>query len=231
MEEKNEANGWDVGIHVDAASGGFVAPFVCPELEWDFRLSRVVSINVSGHKYGLTYAGIGWAVWRSAEYLPKSLIFNINYLGSDQASFTLNFSKGAAHVIAQYYVLIRLGRSGFRKIMANLTATADHLTDKLNATGRFTIMSEGNGRGLPLVAFRLSEKHHYDEFDISSKLRERGWIVPAYTMAPNVQHLKMLRVVVREDFSRSRCEIFVRDILAAVQSLDEADAIAIENKR
>ncbi|KAL9553409.1 hypothetical protein MBANPS3_003294 [Mucor bainieri] len=231
LEAKNEQNGWDIGIHVDAASGGFVAPFVVPDLEWDFRLSRVVSINVSGHKYGLTYAGIGWAVWRSAEYLPKSLIFNINYLGSDQASFTLNFSKGAAHVIAQYYVMIRLGQAGFQKIMGNLTATADHLADKLKATGRFTIMSESNGRGLPLVAFRLNEKHHYNEFDISAKLRERGWIVPAYTMAPNVEHLKMLRVVVREDFSRSRCEILVRDILAALHSLDEIDELAIEKKR
>lgn len=137
-----------------------------PELEWDFRLSRVVSINVSGHKYGLTYAGVGWAVWRSAEYLPKSLIFNINYLGSDQASFTLNFSKGAAHVIAQYYVLIRLGHSGFRKIMTNLTATADYLSQRLEHTGRFIIMSETGGRGLPLVAFRLKEKHAYNEVSI-----------------------------------------------------------------
>lgn len=111
----------------------------------------------------MTYAGIGWALWRSPEYLPKSLIFNINYLGSDQASFTLNFSKGAAHVIAQYYVMIRLGRTGFTKIMRNLTDTADHLADKLKNTGRFEIMSEGGGRGLPLVAFRLKEKHIYNE--------------------------------------------------------------------
>lgn len=144
-------------------SGGFVAPFIAPDLEWDFRLSRVVSINVSGHKYGMTYAGIGWALWRSPEYLPKSLIFNINYLGSDQASFTLNFSKGAAHVIAQYYIMIRLGRSGFTKIMRNLTDTADHLADKLKNTGRFVIMSEGGGRGLPLVAFRLKEEQVYNE--------------------------------------------------------------------
>ncbi|CAO3653715.1 unnamed protein product [Mucor hiemalis] len=231
LEAKNEENDWDVGIHVDAASGGFVAPFIVPELEWDFRLSRVVSINVSGHKYGLTYAGVGWAVWRSAEYLPKSLIFNINYLGSDQASFTLNFSKGAAHVIAQYYVLIRLGQSGFRKIMSNLTATADHLSQRLEHTGRFIIMSETGGRGLPLVAFRLKEKHAYNEFDISSKLRERGWIVPAYTMAPNVEHIKMLRVVVREDFSRSRCEILLKDIIAALSALDAADELSIIKKR
>ncbi|CAO3703603.1 unnamed protein product [Rhizopus stolonifer] len=231
LEEKNQENGWDVGIHVDAASGGFVAPFTVPELEWDFRCSRVISINVSGHKYGMTYAGVGWCIWRSPEYLPKSLVFNINYLGSDQASFTLNFSKGAAHVIAQYYVLIRLGKSGFKKIMNNLTATADHLAARLKATGRFEIMSEGEGRGLPLVAFRLNSEHHFNEFDISSKLRERGWIVPAYTMAPKVEHIKMLRVVVREDFSRSRCELLVKDIVAALRALEKSDEQYIIQRR
>ncbi|ORZ01684.1 glutamate decarboxylase [Syncephalastrum racemosum] len=229
LEAKCSENGYDVGIHVDAASGGFVAPFVNPDLEWDFRLKRVYSINVSGHKYGLTYPGVGWALWRSAEYLPKDLIFNINYLGSDQASFTLNFSKGAAQIIGQYYVLIRLGRTGFEKIMRTLTATADHLAERLEATGRFTILSAGQGQGLPLVAFRLNAPHHYDEFDIAARLRERGWIVPAYTMAPKLEHLKMLRVVVREDFSRSRCEILVRDIIAALKSLDTLDEKAVEN--
>lgn len=112
-----EKSGKDVYIHVDAASGGFVAPFIAPELEWDFRLPRVISINVSGHKYGLVYPGVGWAVWRDPEYLPKELIFNINYLGADQASFTLNFSKGASQVIGQYYQLIRLGKHGYRAIM------------------------------------------------------------------------------------------------------------------
>ncbi|KAI8061665.1 glutamate decarboxylase [Gongronella butleri] len=222
---------YDVGIHVDAASGGFVAPFVVPDLEWDFRLKRVVSINVSGHKYGLTYAGIGWGIWRSPEYLPKDLIFNINYLGSEQSSFTLNFSKGAAHVIAQYYVLIRMGRSGFTKIMTNLTRTADHLAECLRATGRFEILSAGNGQGLPLVAFTLKGDQHYDEFDFAAKLRERGWIVPAYTMAANLEHKKLLRVVVREDFSRSRCELLLRDMVAALKALDLLDAKAVEAHR
>ena len=114
---------------------------------------------------GLTYAGIGWAIWRSPEYLPNDLIFNINYLGSYGARrlFTLNFSKGAAHVIAQYYILIRLGRSGFTKIMWNITRIADHLSERLDAMGRFEILSEGEGKGLPLVAFRLKDGHHYDE--------------------------------------------------------------------
>jgi glutamate decarboxylase len=201
------ANKIDCPIHVDAASGGFVAPFVNPNLKWDFELEKVVSINVSGHKYGLVYPGVGWVVWRSPEYLPQELIFNINYLGADQASFTLNFSKGASHVIAQYYQMIRLGKRGYRSIMLNLTRTADYLAAQLQELG-FIIMSEGGGRGLPLVAFRLDEddEHLFDEFAIAHQLRERGWVVPAYTMAPHSEKLKLMRVVVREDFGKSRCK-------------------------
>ncbi|KAH0543268.1 hypothetical protein FGG08_002432 [Glutinoglossum americanum] len=156
--------GIDCPIHVDAASGGFVVPFVYPELVWDFRLEKVVSINVSGHKYGLVYPGVGWVVWRAPEYLPKELVFNINYLGADQASFTLNFSKGASQVIGQYYQMIRLGKRGYRSIMMNLTRTADYLAAALEKLG-FIIMSKGGGKGLPVVAFRLDPEygHHYDE--------------------------------------------------------------------
>jgi len=179
LKKKNAKMGLDVMIHVDAASGGFVAPFVNPKLVWDFRLELVASINTSGHKYGMVYAGVGWAIWRSPEYLPKELVFNINYLGADQASFTLNFSKSASQVIAQYYVLIRLGRSGFKKIMDNLTIHADYLAEQLAKHG-FKILSESKGKGLPLVAFCLQSPQHFTEFDIASHLRSRGWIIPAY---------------------------------------------------
>ncbi|KAI7889522.1 glutamate decarboxylase [Mucor mucedo] len=231
LEAKCKENGYDVGIHVDAASGGFVTPFTVPNLVWDFRLPRVHSINVSGHKYGLTYPGIGWAVWRGKDYLPEDLVFRINYLGSDQASFTLNFSKGASNIIAQYYVLIRLGKLGFTHIMKNLISNADYLSDQLEATGKFNILSEKSGRGLPLVAFSLKAKKVYDEFDLSSKLRERGWIVPAYTMAHELEDMKLVRVVVREDFSRNRSEILLRDILAAISLLDSLDEKALESHR
>lgn len=219
----------DCPIHIDAASGGFVAPFVNPNLEWDFRLEKVVSINVSGHKYGLVYPGVGWVVWRAPEYLPEELIFNINYLGADQASFTLNFSKGASHVIAQYYTLIRLGKRGYRSIMLNLTRTADYLQDQLEALG-FIIMSPGRGRSLPLVAFRLDpdDGHDFDEFAIAHQLRERGWVVPAYTMAPHSEKMKMMRVVVREDFSKSRCDLLVADIKLALKTLTDMDAAQVE---
>ncbi|KIM96387.1 hypothetical protein OIDMADRAFT_205014 [Oidiodendron maius Zn] len=221
----------DTVIHIDAASGGFVAPFVVPELEWDFRLEKVVSINTSGHKYGLVYPGVGWIVWRAPEYLPKELVFNINYLGADQSSFTLNFSKGASQVIGQYYQLIRLGKHGYRSIMSNLTRTADYLSDSLEQLG-FIIMSQKSGTGLPLVAFRLDEAadKHFDEFALAHQLRERGWVVPAYTMAPHTEDLKMLRVVVREDFSKSRCDQLLTDIKLCLQVLDNMDKQEIKTR-
>ncbi|KAI0136832.1 pyridoxal phosphate-dependent transferase [Xylariales sp. AK1849] len=221
--------GLDVPIHVDAASGGFVAPFVVPDLEWDFRCEKVVSINVSGHKYGLVYPGVGWVVWRSAEFLPKELVFNINYLGADQSSFTLNFSKGASQVIGQYYQLIRLGKKGYRSIMSNLTRTADYLSESLEALD-FIIMSKKSGEGLPLVAFRLSpdENRSYDEFALAHKLRARGWVVPAYTMAPHTDNLKMLRVVVREDFSKNRCDALICDIKLVSSLLEKMDKDSIK---
>lgn len=220
----------DCPIHVDAASGGFVAPFVVPNLPWDFRLEKVISINVSGHKYGLVYPGVGWVVWRSPEYLPKELVFNINYLGADQASFTLNFSKGASQVIGQYYQMIRLGKHGYRSIMLNLTRTSDYLATALENLG-FLIMSKKGGEGLPLVAFRLDpkDKHHFDEFAVAHHLRERGWVVPAYTMAPHSEKLKLMRVVVREDFSRARCDTLIKDIKLALETLKEMDKSTVEH--
>lgn len=173
---------------------------------------------------------MGWCVWRSAEFLPKELIFNINYLGADQASFTLNFSKGASQVIGQYYQLIRLGKHGYRLIMTNLTRTADYLAASLTHLG-FIILSQGGGKGLPLVAFRLDnskEKLHFDEFDVAHHLRQRGWVVPAYTMAPHSESLKLMRVVVREDFSRARCDSLVIDIKHTLDTLKKISAKEIE---
>ncbi|QUC21879.1 uncharacterized protein UV8b_06120 [Ustilaginoidea virens] len=226
-----------VPIHVDAASGGFVAPFVVPDLQWDFRCEKVVSINVSGHKYGLVYPGVGWVVWRAPEYLPQDLVFNIDYLGAQQSSFTLNFSKGASQVIGQYYQLIRLGKQGYRAIMSNLTRTADYLSDSLQEQG-FVIMSKRSGRGLPLVAFRFAgpndkdgrDGRHYDEFALAHQLRCRGWVVPAYTMAPNTNKMKMLRVVVREDFTRARCDVLIEDIKLCMGMLEEMDRDAVKTQ-
>ncbi|KAH0931668.1 hypothetical protein HID58_008785, partial [Brassica napus] len=216
---KNKETGWDTPIHVDAASGGFIAPFLYPELEWDFRLPLVKSINVSGHKYGLVYAGIGWVVWRNKEDLPEELIFHINYLGADQPTFTLNFSKGSSQVIAQYYQLIRLGHEGYRNVMENCRENMIVLREGLEKTGRFNIVSKEEG--VPLVAFSLKDSSSHTEFEISDMLRRYGWIVPAYTMPPNAQHITVLRVVIREDFSRTLAERLVIDIEKVMRELDE----------
>ncbi|EHA8590473.1 glutamate decarboxylase 1 [Cocos nucifera] len=218
LEKKNKQTGWDTPIHVDAASGGFIAPFLYPDLEWDFRLPLVKSINVSGHKYGLVYAGIGWVIWRSKEDLPDELIFHINYLGADQPTFTLNFSKGSSQVIAQYYQLIRLGYEGYRNIMENCQENAMVLKRGLESTGKFNIISKDNG--VPLVAFSLKDRSRHDEFEVSDYLRRFGWIVPAYTMPPDAQHITVLRVVIREDFSRTLAERLVLDIEKVLHELD-----------
>jgi len=228
LDELQKEKGLDINIHVDAASGGMVAPFVNPELKWDFRLPRVISINTSGHKYGMTYAGIGWALWRSKEYLPEELVFHVSYLGADQASFTLNFSKSAVQVIGQYYVLVRYGKSGFRSIMQNITEIADYLASQVEEMGRFKILTPGHGKSLPLVAFKLKESKHYDEFAIAAHLRQRGWIVPAYSMAPHAENMKLLRVVVRTDMSRSRCNVLLRDLHATCEFLDSQSATTIK---
>ncbi|KAJ5901793.1 glutamate decarboxylase [Penicillium taxi] len=203
-----------IPIHVDAASGGFVAPFISPELEWDFRLERVSSINVSGHKYGFVYAGIGWALWRSKDELPNDLIFHLSYLGAAQASFTLNFSKSSSHVIAQYYLFIRLGRMGYYNILRQIIAVASHLTRSLHNIG-FLVLSKADGvHGIPVVAFRLNPKYRigFDEFGLANMLDKRGWHVPAYNMAEGAANITLLRVVCRMDFTLTHCEHFIADV-------------------
>ena len=210
--------GVDVPVHVDAASGGFVVPFLHPEITWDFRLPRVVSINVSGHKYGLTYPGIGFVVWRSAEYLPEELVFRVNYLGGDMPTFTLNFSRPGNQVVAQYYNFLRLGREGYTKVMQNLSASARWLGEKLRASGHFEIVSDVSA--IPVVAFRLAGDRGYTEFDVSHELRTHGWQVPAYTMPDNATDVAVLRVVVREGLSGDLVRALYDDISSSLTVLD-----------
>ncbi|XP_002263081.1 glutamate decarboxylase [Vitis vinifera] len=224
LTKKNTETGWGTPIHVDAASGGFIAPFLHPDLEWDFRLPLVKSINVSGHKYGLVYAGVGWVVWRTKDDLPEELIFHINYLGSDQPTFTLNFSKGSSQIIAQYYQFIRLGFEGYKNIMTNCMDNANVLKQGLVETGRFEIVSKDIG--VPLVAFSLKDTSNYTVFDISNNLRRYGWIIPAYTMPPDAEHIAVLRVVVREDFSRSLAERLLSDIEKVMREMDAVQSRA-----
>eukprot|EP00871_Galdieria_phlegrea_P004435 jgi/Galph1/4993/GphlegSOOS_G3627.1 len=229
LTELNEKTGWNVPIHVDAASGGFIAPFLYPDLVWDFRLPLVRSINVSGHKYGLVYPGVGWVVWRSQSDLPEDLIFHVNYLGADQATFTLNFSKGAGQIVTQYYQFIRMGKDGYTAVLKNLQKICHYLRKKIEQLGRFNIFSDE--KSVPLVAFCLKNPLHYDEFDISHRLREHGWIVPAYNFPPNAQHVKVLRVVIRETFSRDLCDMLLRDLLWTLEELDKKTPESIHHGR
>ncbi len=217
LQELNARTDWSVPIHVDGASGAFVAPFSRPEFKWDFRLPLVRSINVSGHKYGLVYPGVGWVVWREPEDLPEELVFHVNYLGGDHPTFSLNFSRGAGQILAQYYNFLRLGRTGYGEIITSLLETSDYLADELEATGDFELLSKRDS--LPLVCFRLRGDRGYSEFDVSEHLRERGWIVPAYTLAPDAEDIAVLRVVVREGLSRDMAGALLEDIKRAVDKL------------
>lgn len=210
--------GWDIPLHVDGASGGFIAPFAHPEERWDFRLDHVASINASGHKYGQVFPGVGWLVFRDRAYLPEDLVFDVNYLGGAQPTFTFNFSRGSAMIQAQYYQFVRLGRSGYTAIVKNMLANASYLNEQLAGMGRFELLNPGLSE--PVVTFRLKDPSDFDEFHLSAALRQRGWIVPAYTLPPNAQHVTVLRAVVRNDMSRDKVDILVRHIGEACAGLE-----------
>jgi glutamate decarboxylase len=212
-------SGLDIPVHVDAASGGFVVPFLHPDLLWDFRLPRVVSINVSGHKYGLTYPGIGFVVWRSKEYLPEDLVFRVNYLGGDMPTFTLNFSRPGNQVVGQYYNFLRLGRAGYALVMHSLSQTARWLGDALRESKHFEVVTDGSA--IPVVSFRLAGDFGYTEFDVSHALRCHGWQVPAYTMPEGATDITMLRIVVREGFSADLARVLRDDVNTVMAHLDE----------
>ncbi|HID72962.1 TPA: glutamate decarboxylase, partial [Candidatus Micrarchaeota archaeon] len=190
--------GWDIPIHVDGASGAFVLPFTNPKLKWDFRLPQVKTINASGHKFGLTYPGCGWLIFRDEKDLPEDIVFHINYLGGEMPSFTLNFSRGSSMLLAQYYNLLRLGKSGYRKILKNVLGNAQYLANKIKTCGRFKMLS--TAKVIPVITFQMNEWQGFTVYDLSDKLRERGWIVPAYTLPPDAESVAILRVVVRENF-------------------------------
>jgi glutamate decarboxylase len=226
IEEINERmlkikaeKGWDIPIHVDGASGAFIAPFAEPDLKFDFRLEQVASINASGHKYGLVYPGVGWLVFRDRSKLPEDLVFNVNYLGGAQPTFTFNFSRGSAMIQAQLYNFVRLGRSGYGAIVKNMLANARHLNEELAATDWFEILNPGLAE--PVVTFKLKGDPPFDVYHLSSRMREHGWIVPAYNLPPDAEDVHLLRVVVRIDLSRQMVDILIRDLKDACAHLAE----------
>jgi glutamate decarboxylase len=203
--------GPDVPIHVDGASGGFVAPFLQPDLEWDFRVPRVASINASGHKYGLVYPGVGWVVWREAAALPEDLVFKVNYLGGQMPTFALNFSRPGAQVAAQYYNFLRLGFPGYQRVHQACQDVAVHMSGRIAKMGPFELISEG--RELPVFAFKIADPQAgFTVFDLTERLRARGWLVPAYTFPADLTDTAVIRVVVRNGFSRELADAFLSDL-------------------
>jgi glutamate decarboxylase len=206
--------GWRIPLHVDAASGGFLTPFSEPDLEWDFRLPRVRSINVSNHKFGLVYPGMGTVVFREAADLPEDLVFHINYLGGDMPNYSLNFSRPSNSVLLQYFAFLRLGHEGYSQIVASVLANATALAERLGAIDGLQLFNDPER--FPIVVVRAEDPERIDLALISRLLRERGWIVPAYTLPPNAEHIDVLRMVVKENFSRDMVELLAHDVHSAL---------------
>jgi glutamate decarboxylase len=220
LDDLQERTGLDIPVHADGASGGFVAPFIDPDLAWDFRLPRVASINASGHKYGLVYPGVGWIVWRDASKLPEELIFWVNYLGDDMPTFALNFSRPGAQVVAQYYTFLRLGFSGFKRVQGYARDVATRLSAQVAELGPFELLTKGDE--LPVFAFKVKDEiTNFTAFDVSNALRERGWQVPAYTFPANRTDLAALRVVVKRGFSHDMADLLISDFKRQLPKLEK----------
>jgi glutamate decarboxylase len=219
LDDLQARTGLDIPVHVDGASGAFVAPFIDQDLDWDFRLPRVASINASGHKYGLVYPGVGWIIWRDADALPADLIFWVNYLGDNMPTFALNFSRPGAQVVAQYYNFLRLGFDGYAKVQGYSREVATRLAGQIEELGPFRLITRGDE--LPVFAFTLNDDvNAYTVFDVSNALRERGWQVPAYTFPDNRTDLAALRVVVRRGFSHDMADLLLADLRRVLPRLE-----------
>jgi glutamate decarboxylase len=219
LDRLQEETGLDVPMHVDGASGAFLAPFCLPELEWDFRLPRVKSINASGHKFGLAPLGVGWIVWRDAADLPEELVFNVNYLGGNMPTFALNFSRPGGQIAAQYYIFLRLGREGYTKVQSACYDTAAYMAAELAKMGPFRIIYDGDRtKGIPAVAWTLEDGADIGAslYDLADKLRARGWQVPAYSMPANREDLVVQRALIRHGVSRDLVSLLLEDIRRAL---------------
>jgi glutamate decarboxylase len=223
LDGLQERTGLDIPIHVDGASGAMIAPFLDPDVVWDFRLARVASINTSGHKYGRVYPGVGWVVWRDPAALPEDLIFRVNYLGGDMPTFALNFSRPGAQVVAQYYNFLRLGFEGYRRVQQECRDIATYVSAGIAELGPFELITDGTE--LPVFAFKLrDEVDGYSVFDVSRGLRERSWQVPAYTFPKNREDLAALRIVVRNGYSRDPADMFLDDLKRLLPRLEKQPA-------
>ncbi|MFJ4681913.1 glutamate decarboxylase [Streptomyces sp. NPDC088789] len=220
LDRIERETGLDIPVHVDGASGAFVAPFLQPDLVWDFRLPRVASINASGHKYGMAPLGVGWIVWREAEMLPDDLVFHVDYLGGDLPTFALNFSRPGGEVVAQYYNLLRLGREGYTQVHGACAMTAQMLAGRLREMGPFTVLHDGHD-ALPAVSWTLTDPttSPFTLYDLTDQLRRRGWQVPAYPLPASRGDTVIARVLVRHGISYDKVVLLAEDIRKAVEHL------------
>jgi len=223
LDELQSRTGLNIPIHVDAASGGFIAPFLQPEIIWDFQIERVKSINVSGHKYGLVYPGIGWIIWRETEDLPEDLIFHVSYLGGNMSTFALSFTRPSAQVLLQYYNFLRLGKEGYYEIQKYTQSVALFLSNAIQKIEHFELLTDGSH--LPVLAWRLKEGHssHWNLYDLSRTLRTFGWQVPAYPLPPDMENVTIMRVVVRTEFSMELAQVFLMNLIESITYLDSMD--------
>ncbi|HHD2770342.1 TPA: glutamate decarboxylase [Clostridium perfringens] len=230
LEEYNKTAKLTVPMHIDAASGGMFAPFIEPELEWDFRLKNVVSISTSGHKYGLVYPGIGWVLWRDKEYLPQELVFDVSYLGGKIPTMAINFSRSASQIIGQYYNFLRYGFEGYRQIHQRTKDVAMFLASELEKTGLFQIYN--NGENLPIVCYKLRDDVNVDWtlYDLADRLLMKGWQVPAYPLPADLQDIIIQRIVCRADLSHNLAELYLRDLKAAIEDLNNARVLNQKSK-
>ena len=230
LEEYNKTAKLTVPMHIDAASGGMFAPFIEPELEWDFRLKNVVSISTSGHKYGLVYPGIGWVLWRDKEYLPQELVFDVSYLGGKIPTMAINFSRSASQIIGQYYNFLRYGFEGYRQIHQRTKDVAMFLASELEKTGLFQIYN--NGENLPIVCYKLRDDVNVDWtlYDLADRLLMKGWQVPAFPLPADLQDTIIQRIVCRADLSHNLAELYLRDLKAAIEDLNNARVLNQKSK-
>ena len=220
LDEIQAETGLDVPIHVDGASGAMIAPFCQPDLVWDFRLDRVASISTSGHKYGLVYPGLGWVVWRDRAALPEDLIFSVSYLGGNMPTLALNFSRPGAQVLLQYYLFLRLGFDGYRRVQQNSLDVAQYLAEEIGRMDAFVLWSKGTD--IPVFAWQLKEGHtaNWTLYDLSDRLRMKGWLIPAYPMPADLADVTVQRIVVRNGLSHDLATSLLRDIRTEVEFLD-----------
>lgn len=230
LDKIQAEKGWDIPVHIDGASGGFIAPFIEPDLIWDFRLERVKSVNASGHKFGLAPLGVGWVVWREWKDMPEDMIFWVNYLGGNMPTYALNFSRPGGQIVAQYYLFNRLGQEGYRTIMQNLYGSAQYIGKEIMKFGDFDIFFDGDPKkGIPAISWtKKATQKNYSLYDLSDRLRMRGWQVAAYSMLPNMENVVIMRLVLRHGFSKSMADMFVQDVQRCLEYFEKHPVTSIQ---